>query len=154
MLDTLASFVGTFFFWIGWQRYVEKWEIHFLLHMNLHNVGYVGEFWWKQILDYHNEMMKNRNFVLCYIRIFIMMNTLASCVDCVAAKDSHISCCKVFSYLSILRASLTEPVNPPGTEFFQRIYGFGPKVPQNGARIGGPARIEVRGPEKLERRPV
>jgi hypothetical protein len=43
----------------------------------------------------------------------------------------------------LLRAYLTEPVNLAGTEFFRRIYGFGPKVAQNGARIGGPARINT-----------
>jgi hypothetical protein len=57
-------------------------------------------------------------------------------------------------FASVLRASLIEPVNPVGTEFFRRIYGFGPKVAQNGARIGGPARISNLGPKKLERRPV
>jgi hypothetical protein len=39
----------------------------------------------------------------------------------------------------VLRASLTEPVNPAGTELFQRIYGFEPNRVQNRARKHGPA---------------
>jgi hypothetical protein len=39
-----------------------------------------------------------------------------------------------------LRASLTEPVNPAGTELFRRIYGFGPNVSQISDRKDGPAR--------------
>jgi hypothetical protein len=49
----------------------------------------------------------------------------------------------------LLRATLTEPVNPAGTELFRRIYGFGSKLAPISDRIGGPARIKSSGAREL-----
>jgi hypothetical protein len=49
--------------------YSRKMRNHFMLHTNFHNVAYVGK-----------EMMKKNEILLCYIRICIMLDTLASFV--------------------------------------------------------------------------